>query len=795
MPYNEYIAFICLYCGLFASLLFIVLGYYLASGWLVCAALLAAPSNIFLWYYAAHQKHKWRRSKHKNRIYQLLLNAQENKYLLLNNGGCVLYVSNALRNMKTWHNHYLDMLINQNNLSFNVKSSVNRLVYNENWVGLKKHSYYLNDGKSLVLQSLSYNQKDYFLLIAQHEMSYEIMDRSISAMRIAYYELDESGIITLCSSYFANILGYKIEQLLDTSFDDLLVEQIDISIRNDWQGFAKLRNAYGDYVLCFISHQAVINANQHITKILGHITVAIDSNMALQQKNQEQQWIEYSWRSFFENSPYPVAIVDRNGMMLKSNHACQQALNSKSKDFFSLFVNSEEMRQEFHSSFQTNYISQPVTNIYNKNGDKLFNIYFGKILDLKNEVNALMVRITDVTKEHELQDSLSHAQRMQTIGQLVGSIAHDFNNLLTAISGFSELLLQRYNSADPAFIYLMQIKQNADRATNLVKRLLAFSRKQTLQTHVVNLGEVFADLSSLIRRLLQNQTVLNVKIEHNLWYVKVDPVQIEQVLLNLIVNANQACAKSLYITIENRTLLNIKKDLRGYYSPDNEQPEQNDYVMISVRDDGVGMEKNLLMRIFEPFFTTKLEKSGTGLGLSTVYGIVKQSEGFIFVKSKVGVGTTFMILLKRSIEEPEQFNLLENNTAPNNLELSFDMASNVIALVEDEDSVRMFTASVLRSKGYEVIEYASAKEAIEHIDEFIEKIDLLITDVMMPEITGIDLVKIARTKRLHLKVIFLSGYAEDTFNNEYGANRAFHFIMKPFALKALLEKVHEVLNQ
>ena len=390
---------------------------------------------------------------------------------------------------------------------------------------------------------------------------------------------------------------------------------------------------------------------------------------------------------------------------------------------------------------------------------------------------------------------------MQTIGHLVGSVAHDFNNLLTAIAGFCDLLLMRHNVGDPSFMHIMQIKQSSDRASNLVRRLLAFSRKQTLKLQVVELNELFSDFFNVIQRLIGNDVTFTQHVSPDIWTVKIDPVQMEQVVLNLAVNAHQAMPKGGKLTIRayNANLVENDPFIDEYVAPAGEGlPPPGEYVAIEVEDSGSGIPAELMQKIFEPFFTTRNEKSGTGLGLSTVYGIIHQSEGYIYVKSKVGVGTTFLIYLKHyqaTSEEIQEFQkqqiAAEDEESSDQQDLS---GKGTIVLVEDEESVRLFAKNVLVSKGYNVIEFPSAKHALDSIKDYINLVDLIVSDVVIPEMTGPTMVTEIKKIRPEIKVIFISGFGEEAFTEEYGKERNFNFIAKPFSLKQLVLKVKEVLG-
>jgi two-component system cell cycle sensor histidine kinase/response regulator CckA len=381
---------------------------------------------------------------------------------------------------------------------------------------------------------------------------------------------------------------------------------------------------------------------------------------------------------------------------------------------------------------------------------------------------------------------------MQAFGQLAGGVAHDFNNLLTAMIGFCDLLLQQHGPGDRSFPDLMQIKQNANRAANLVRQLLAFSRQQTLQPRVLNVTDALADLSHLLRRLIGENIALNVVHGRDLGLIKVDQGQLEQVIINLAVNARDAMQGGGTLTIKTENV-ELKEPIRR----GDEVMPAGQYVVIAVGDNGCGIPKENLERIFEPFFSTKELGAGTGLGLSTVYGIVKQTGGFVLVDSEAGKGATFSIYLPRHEGEEEGAGTSVAR-AGEEAALAKDLTgAGTVLLVEDEDPVRLFSARALKNKGYKVIEAESAERALEILHDGADKIDLVITDVVMPKMDGPSLIK--EVRELYpdraLKVIFMSGYTEDNFRKRLGDEIDIHFLPKPFSLKQLAGKVKEVMAE
>jgi len=409
------------------------------------------------------------------------------------------------------------------------------------------------------------------------------------------------------------------------------------------------------------------------------------------------------------------------------------------------------------------------------------------------ETAGWIAHFIDITERKNLEVQVAQSQKMQAVGQLAGGIAHDFNNLLTAMIGFCDLLLVRHRAGDQSFADIMQIKQNANRAANLVRQLLAFSRQQTLQPRVLNITDVLAELSHLLRRLIGENIELKMTHGRDLSPVKVDHGQLEQVIINLAVNARDAMIGGGTLTIRTENVATGQPMTRG-----SEIMPPGSYVMVQVIDTGHGIPPGIVDRIFDPFFSTKEVGSGTGLGLSTVYGIVKQTGGFIFVESKPKQGATFSIYLPRHVPDaasPEPVIAENMAEAVQTADLT---GIGTVLLVEDEDAVRLFGARALRNKGYNVLEARSGEAALEIINAAAankQPIDLLITDVVMPRMDGPTLIKEVRSKQPTMKVIFISGYAEDAFRKRLDENADIHFLPKPFTLKQLAGKVKEVLRE
>ncbi len=401
----------------------------------------------------------------------------------------------------------------------------------------------------------------------------------------------------------------------------------------------------------------------------------------------------------------------------------------------------------------------------------------------QDDKGSLIGVLSDATELKSLEAQFVQSQKMQAIGQLAGGVAHDFNNLLTAISGYCDLLLLRHENGDPDFGDLTQIAHNANRAAGLVGQLLAFSRKQTLQPKDIDVQETLRDLTHLLNRLVGEKTKLTFEGAENLPRAYVDGRQLEQVIMNLVVNARDAMPDGGTISIDTRAR-NFGEDTKL----DRVVVPAGRYVSIEVRDSGCGIPNEVLPKIFEPFYSTKEVGEGTGLGLSTAYGIVKQTGGFIFADSTVGVGSVFTVLLPVFEGHPPA-------PASKPVEPTVErggLNGRVVLLVEDETPVRTFAARALRMNGTTVIEAASAEIALETLKDESLHIDIVVSDVVMPGMDGPTWVKEALVRRPGLKVVFVSGYAEESFAEEHARIPNSVFLPKPFSLRKLIETVQQV---
>lgn len=514
---------------------------------------------------------------------------------------------------------------------------------------------------------------------------------------------------------------------------------------------------------------------------------------------------------FFNNTPMAIASVDGNGRILRTNAPFLKLFSGiVSRDdveygaFFETIVQDIDKPRLQHALAAAKDRQGDIPPIDSKtqaDDSRHFRFYVNAVIDQSDEApeEAAIVYAVEVTEQKALEAQMAQTQKMNAVGTLAGGIAHDFNNVLTAILLSSDHLLLQARPADPGFADLMEIKRNANRAAVLVRQLLAFSRKQTMRPTVLNLTDLVGDLRMLVDRLLSGTNVkLDVEYGRDLWPVKTDLSQFEQVLINLCVNARDAMPQGGKLTLRTKNVTANEVAAFNYSYMPNE-----DMVLVEVSDNGTGIAPEIMDKIFEPFFTTKEVGKGTGLGLAMVYGIVKQSGGYIQPESEIGKGTTFRVFLPRHIVDPAIAAEAEAATLATGAatqqtatpEQPEDLTgSAVILLVEDEEAVRRGGKRMLETRGYTVHEAGSGVEALEIMEELDGKVDIVVSDVVMPEMDGPTLLRELRKTYPDLKFIFVSGYAEDAFARNLPPESKFGFLPKPFSLKQLAVVVKETLD-
>jgi two-component system cell cycle sensor histidine kinase/response regulator CckA len=486
----------------------------------------------------------------------------------------------------------------------------------------------------------------------------------------------------------------------------------------------------------------------------------------------------------FNATPMAIAILDAGGRIARSNaafarlmpEALKPADAAAARSIYSGLLERDRnaLRAALAAAASPTDI-EPLDVALAGDGDRSARLFVSASGEA--DEGGATIYALDTTEQRTLQDNFAQSQKMQAIGQLAGGVAHDFNNVLTAIIGYSDLLLANHRPTDPSFRDIMQIKQNANRAAGLVRQLLAFSRRQTLRPQVLQLGDVLSELRMMMRRLVGEKITVELRHGRDLWLVKADINQFEQVVVNLIVNARDAMPDGGEIMLRTRNV--TPAECAAF--DDNALPAA-EYVAIEVEDFGHGIAPEVKDKIFEPFFTTKEVGKGTGLGLAMVYGIVKQTGGYVLCSSTVGRGTTFTVLLPRHAGDAPPA------SAP--IKAAADLTGHgTILLVEDEEAVRAFAARALASRGYSVLQAANGFEALEIVAQNRGEIDLVVSDVVMPEMDGPSMFGELRKRGVAAKVIFVSGYAEEAFAKNLPEGEEFAFLPKPFSLKQLIEAV------
>ncbi|MBV8060983.1 MAG: response regulator [Alphaproteobacteria bacterium] len=644
---------------------------------------------------------------------------------------------------------------------------------------------------------------------AMHDEQTKLVDFMDNAP-VGIYSVDQHGRFRFANMTLANWLQVKPDDLIkgDMRLHDVIVDPakgiaphaLADGAQGDEHGELFLRRRDGNTFPAAITQTIVVSEDGKTLR----------TRSIVRDLSPEREWeaalsvSEYRFQRLFAEAPIGVVLVDGKLEVLECNNAFHHIVRRPRGSVVGL--NVADLVKQSDKANATARLTEVV-----KGGDlakalelhliadrdiicqvfiKRFNLSVSQH-DAKTDNDTeqgLMLYFIDATEHKYLEMQFAQSQKMQAIGQLAGGVAHDFNNLLTAMIGFCDLLLQRHKPGDQSFNDIMQIKQNGNRASSLVKQLLAFSRQQTLQPQVLNVADVLADLTSLMRRLIGSTVKLDMVHGRDVGQIKADKGQLEQVLINLVVNARDAMQQGGTVVIKSSMKPVTQSTLHG------RDITPGEYVAIEVIDTGCGMSKEIISRIFEPFFSTKEVGQGTGLGLSTVYGIVRQFGGFVDVQSEVGKGSTFTVCLPRYVETAED--VAARQAAANEDKPGPDLTgAGTILLVEDEDAVRVFSTRALRNKGYNILEARSGEEALAVIErEGGDKIDLIVTDVVMPQMDGPTMYKKIREKWLDMKVIFVSGYTEDRLREQFTSGEVIYFLPKPFTLKQLAGKVKDVLN-
>lgn len=559
----------------------------------------------------------------------------------------------------------------------------------------------------------------------------------------------------------------------------------------DWLGVPLKVGSNVIGVVVVQSYSGNVRFAEKEKNILGFVSQQLASAVEHKRNEEALRNSEARYRSLIQSAVYGIYRCNLEGKFLDVNPALVTMLGYEAPEAVmaldpqkDLFVDGDELSRlirDFRAGARLNSVE---VRWKRKDGKTITVRLSGRTVQtLDDTLQAMEIIAEDVTEQRVLENQFRQAQKMEAVGRLAGGVAHDFNNLLMVISGYTEVLLEHTGVKHPLYPKIQAIHQATERATGVTRQLLTFSRKQMLELKVVDVNAIVADMERLLRPLIGEGIHLQTKLSNDLGRTRADAGQIEQVIMNLVVNSKDAMPNGGKITIQTANVV-FNDDLRPEYS----YIKPGAYVMLAVSDNGHGMDKETQARIFEPFFTTKEKGKGTGLGLSTVYGIVEQSGGYVLVHSDPGQGTTFRIYLPRvqkAAEEPSQLPLNEPKSG----------GSETVLLVEDEESVRELVRETLESKGYRVLEAENGEAALRLTAKLSQPVDVLITDVVMPGMSGRELWGHLSASCPNTKVLYLSGYTEDAIVHEGVLDAGTAFLQKPFTLHALTRKLREVLGE
>jgi two-component system cell cycle sensor histidine kinase/response regulator CckA len=558
----------------------------------------------------------------------------------------------------------------------------------------------------------------------------------------------------------------------------------------DWLG-VPLRSANQTFgVLVVQSYNQQIRFRERDGEILTFVSQQLASAIDHKKNEEALRRSEARYRSLVQSAVYGIYRASAEGKFLDVNPALIGMLGYESgeqvlaldprRDVFVRMQDREFLIKEFRQKGHLDGIEV----LWKRRDARVITVRVsGRAVSTGKTTEPVLEMIAeDVTERRALEEQFRQAQKMEAVGRLAGGVAHDFNNLLMVISGYAEVLLEQFDGDDPRQGKIQAIQQAADRATTLTRQLLAFSRKQFLELKVVDVNAIVSDMERLLRPLIGETIELSTRLTSGVGHTRADAGQLEQVIMNLVVNSRDAMPRGGKITIQTS-----ETTLEAHTSREHGLIAPGSYIVLTVSDNGLGMDSETQSRIFEPFFTTKEKGKGTGLGLSTVYGIVKQSGGYIFADSGVGRGTRFRIYLPRVDDPAETAGTQHTAQVPGG-------GSETVLLVEDEESVRQLVRDTLEARGYKVLEADDGEAGLQTAKEFAGTIDVIITDVVMPGMSGRELAQRVTEARPETKVLYLSGYTEEAIAHEGALDPGTAFLQKPFTLQLLSRKVREVLR-
>jgi PAS domain S-box-containing protein len=599
----------------------------------------------------------------------------------------------------------------------------------------------------------------------------------------------EGGILR-ANDRLCELLGYERHELLGRSFaelthpDDREARQEDLAklrsgVHESYEAERRYIRKDGTVVWCRVCASAIRDRSGSTVYDISQIQ-DISEERALRESLQDSEEL---FRALFSESLLPKLVLDDDGLIVDCNAAHTALVGRAREELIGTPVVAVSSSHDLVQGLWEQLIAE---------GSLRTQFEFERTDGQRREVDLLakkdvlpgrhLATMVDLTEQKRLEAQVRQAHKMESVGRLAGGIAHDFNNLLTAIGGYTELMLRRIPEGDPLRHDAEEIGIAAERAANLTRQLLAFSRRQVLQPRLLDLNTVVVDMENMLQRLIGEDVTLETLLEPELGAVRADPGQLEQVILNLAVNARDALPRGGTVTIETANV-----ELRGPDAEENSCGNEGDFVLLTIADDGHGMDDEVRAQLFEPFFTTK-DGQGTGLGLATVYGIVKQSGGYIWVDSEPGAGSCFRVYLPRVEAEAPVV------PGPSGLGVETPQGAETILLVEDEEIVRELVKEMLTGFGYSVLEARNGREAIDVSLAHPGPIDLLVSDVIMPGMSGPEAARVVVESRPATRVLFISGYTDSAIVHHGVLERGTEFLQKPFNSQTLAQKVRAVLD-
>jgi two-component system cell cycle sensor histidine kinase/response regulator CckA len=647
-------------------------------------------------------------------------------------------------------------------------------------------------GMSGIVRDLTDRKRADAALQESQQRFRDVLDR----MQLIGVALDASGRITYCNDFFVQLSGWRRDELIGCDYLSRFIPP-EHPVREVFARAIASREIATHYLNEILVRDGGLREVEWNNTLLrdadgqaaGVLSIGEDVTDR-RRAERELRRSEADFRSLVEHAPLGIYRVTADGRFLTVNAALIKMLGYESaEDVLRLDVVRDVYavpggRAELYAEFAQHDEARTETEWKRKDGRLItVRLNLRAVRGPGGPVACYEGLVEDVTEQRSLEDQFRQAQRMEAVGRLAGGVAHDFNNILTAITGYSDLLLEDLGPEDLKRPDVEEIKAAALRATALTRQLLAFSRKQILQTRVLDLNGVVGTLEKMLQRLLGEDVKLELSLASALGAVRADPGQIEQVIMNLAVNSRDAMPTGGSLTIETANV-----DLDEAYAREHAGASPGRHVMLAVSDTGIGMDMKTRSQVFEPFFTTKELGKGTGLGLSTVYGIVKQSGGYVWVDSEPGRGATFKIYLPQVDELPEELNLLASVEPVAG-------GRETVLLAEDDPSVRAVVSDVLTQKGYRVLRAPDGQTALEMARAQPGEIHLLVTDLIMPGMTGRDLAEVLTAERPGIRVLYMSGYTDDAVVRHRVLEEGMPYLQKPFAPRALASKVREVLDR